>query len=173
MAELKGYKGPDVYSRGQSPESEAFWFLDEIDERFAEWVAVYWQVRQHDGLDLPNVPKLHVTPNNMSKRRITRAGFVYSIPDATLFFDLLPTSWRTIQHYGVDYDTLRYDAVALDDYRNQRSPYTGANAGLWPFRYDPRDQSCIYFFDLATSEWHVIPWIGQRSIPRARSMRRR
>ena len=29
---LPGYKGPDVYSRGVSPESEAMLYLDEIEQ---------------------------------------------------------------------------------------------------------------------------------------------
>ena len=29
---LPGYKGPDVYSRGVDPESEAFFFLDELED---------------------------------------------------------------------------------------------------------------------------------------------
>jgi transposase InsO family protein len=42
---LSGYLGPDLFSRGKSPEETAYFFLDEIDARFGEWVASYWQRR--------------------------------------------------------------------------------------------------------------------------------
>ena len=33
---LPGYKGPDVYSRGVDPESDAFFFLDELEDIIRE-----------------------------------------------------------------------------------------------------------------------------------------
>ena len=47
---LPGYKGPDVYSRGVDPESEAFFFLDELEAIIREWVAVVYHHRPHDSL---------------------------------------------------------------------------------------------------------------------------
>lgn len=69
---LDGYKGPDVWSRGLSPEGNAFWFLDEMEMKFAEWVATHWQSNFHEGLELPNVPNLHLCPNNMFEEGIAR-----------------------------------------------------------------------------------------------------
>jgi transposase InsO family protein len=37
---LPGYKGPDIHSRGLDPESEAFFYLDELEDIIREWVAV-------------------------------------------------------------------------------------------------------------------------------------
>jgi hypothetical protein len=36
---LPGYKGPDVHSRGLDPESEAFFYLDELEAIIREWIA--------------------------------------------------------------------------------------------------------------------------------------
>jgi transposase InsO family protein len=118
---LDGYKGPDVWSRGLNPEQSAFWFIDEIEAKFAEWVATYWQQRHHDGLALPNVPNLNISPNQMFEEGIARAGFLYVAPDRNLYYDLLPTEWRTIQHYGVDIRGLRYDGDVLNDFRDHPS----------------------------------------------------
>lgn len=163
---LPGYKGPDVFSRGAAVEDSAFYFLDEIDVLFAEWVATYWQRRHHDGLELPCLPLLHVSPNEMYEEGIARAGFVYLVPDIRLYYELLPTEWRTIQHYGVEVRGLRYDGDILNDFRNQPSPYGGLHAGKWPLRYDPRDHSRVFFFDHTLEEWHELHWIGQWDTPR-------
>jgi len=156
---LDGYKGPDVWSRGKDPGEQAFWFLDEIEMKFSEWVATYWQTRHHAGLSLPNVPILNISPNNMFEEGIARAGFLYVVPDKNLYYELLPTNWRTIQHYGIEHDKLLYDGDILNDFRDQKSPYPQQN-GKWPIRYDPRDRSFIAFYDHTLNQWHELAWVG-------------
>jgi hypothetical protein len=156
---LPGYKGPDVYSRGINPEQQAYYFIDEIDEKFAEWVALWWQRRYHEGLDLPNLPHLKMSPNDMYNEGISRAGFVHVVANKSLYFELLPTVWRTIQHYGIEFQGLRYDGDVLNDYRNKESPYGGTHKGRWPIRYDPRDQSKAYFYDHEVGEWNELRWV--------------
>ena len=160
---LPGYKGPDVWSRGKNVEEEAFFFIDEIEELFAEWVASQYHQRPHDGLEFPSAPKMPVSPNQMYEEGVSRAGFVYVAPDESLYYHLLPTEWRTIQHYGIDLHGLRYDGEVLIDYRNKKSPHKGAFAGKWPIRYDPRDLSQVYFEDPLLREWFALPRIGARS----------
>lgn len=162
---LDGYKGPDIDSRGSDPGEKAFWFLDEIEMKFTEWVATYWQQRHHDGLSLPNVPHLHISPNHMFEEGIARAGFLYVVPDKNLYYELLPTDWRTIQHYGVDLRGLRYDGDILNDFRDQKSPYPNQN-GKWPIRYDPRDRTFIAFYDHTLNQWHELHWTGMGPVHR-------
>lgn len=163
---LPGYKGPDVWSRGADAEGEAFYFLHEIEALFAEWVVTYWQRRHHDGLhlDVPNVERLHLSPNDLYDEGLVRAGFVRVPASPTLYFDLLPTEWRTVQHYGVELIGLRYDGPALNDHRNRTSAYRGEHAGKWPIRYDPRDRSVVYFQDPDSLEWSALGWVDA-SIP--------
>ncbi len=159
VALLPSYKGPDTYSRGKDVEDDAFFFVDEIEELFAEWVATYWQVRHHPGLSFDAAPKLDLSPNEMYEEGIVRAGFVYAPPDKTLYYNLLPTDWRTIQHYGVEVRGLRYDGDVLNYYRGETSPYR-EERGRWPIRYDPRDLSQVFFYDTALQEWHPLHWVG-------------
>jgi putative transposase len=163
---LAGYKGPDVFSRGLNIEAESFWFIDEIESKFTEWVATYWQRRHHDGLFFEDLPQKHLSPNDLFQEGIARAGFVYIVPSQSDLYELLPTEWRRIQHYGVDCFNLEYDADVLNDLRNQRSPYGGVQDGKWPFRHDPRDQSRLYFFEPTAESWHEIRWTGARGVPR-------
>ena len=159
---LKGYKGPDLFSRGKDVESDAFYFIDEIERYFAEWVAIYWHKRHHRGLVFPEVPRLHLSPNDLYEEGITKAGFLYVVPDPRLYYELLPTEWRTVQNYGVEVATLLYDGDILNDYRNVKSPYKGKpeNVGKWPIRFDPRDKSEVYFYDPSLDKWHTLYWPG-------------
>jgi len=96
----------------------------------------------------------------MYEEGLLRAGFTYVLPDPNLYFELLPTEWRKIQHYGVDLRGLRYNGEALDEWRNVPSPYPNIRDGTWPIRYDPRDLSEVYFHDPSLNEWHAIPRHG-------------
>lgn len=159
---LPGYKGPDLYSRGVNVEDDAFYFVDEIDARFAAWVASRYQRRPHKGLSLPTVPLLEISPNEMYEEGIARAGFVHVVSSELMYYELLPTEWRTVQHYGVELRGLRYNADILHDYRNTQSSWGGVHAGRWPIRYDPRDLSRVFFFDEPSSQWYELRWMHER-----------
>jgi hypothetical protein len=38
LAALPGYKGPDVHSRGEDAEGDAFYFLEELEAIIREWI---------------------------------------------------------------------------------------------------------------------------------------
>jgi transposase InsO family protein len=155
---LPGYKGPDVYSRGRDVEDQAFYFLDELEQIIREWVALTYHPRPHDGLAIPEIPGLDISPNEMYEHGTERAGFLQVLPRADLVYDFLPVEWRTIQHYGVEINGLRYNGPALNPYRNRTSSYTGVHAGKWPLRVDDGDICQVYFQDPADGSWHALPW---------------
>lgn len=155
---LPGYKGPDVYSRGLSPESEAFFYLDELEAIIREWVAVVYHHRPHDGLVDPHLPGLRLSPAMMFEHGVARAGYIEAPRDPDLAFEFLPTVWRTIQHYGVEYGGRRYDGPALNPYRDMASPYSGQAKHRWPLQVDPDDVTRVFFRDPATRRWHPLVW---------------
>jgi len=73
LAALPGYKGPDVYSRGEKPEQEAFFFLNELEQIIREWTGLYHRSR-HRGLAVPEFPGMQLSPLEMLEHGITRAG---------------------------------------------------------------------------------------------------
>ncbi|MDT3446420.1 Mu transposase C-terminal domain-containing protein [Pseudofrankia sp. BMG5.37] len=158
LAALPGYKGPDVHSRGKDPEGCAYFFVDELEAVIRQWIVGIYHRRPHGGLVDPAVPGLELSPAEMFAHGLARAGRLRVPARADLVFDLLPVAWRTIQHYGVEVNGLRYNGPALTGYRNRRSPFTGLHPGKWPVRYDTDDVSRIYFQDPADQRWHTLVW---------------
>ncbi|MGH3678773.1 MAG: helix-turn-helix domain-containing protein [Natronosporangium sp.] len=158
LVALPGYKGADVHSRGLDVEEQAFFFLDEMAAVIREWVGLVYHCRPHGGLCVPEVPGLAVCPLEMFEHGIRRAGYL-SIPNhPDLAYEFLPVVWTSIQHYGVQVNTLRYHGSALIPYRNRRSPFGGVHAGKWPIAVDPGDVRQVYFQDPADHRWHRLEW---------------
>lgn len=155
---LPGYKGPDVHSRGLDPESEAFFYLDELEAIIREWVAVVYHHRPHDSLVDPHLPGLRMSPALMFEHGIARAGYIEAPRDPNLAYEFLKTEWRKVQHYGVDFGGRRYNGASLNPYRNMTSPYTGKAKGRWPIHHDPDDVTRIYFRDPETRAWNTLMW---------------
>jgi len=161
---LPGYKGPDVFNRGVNAEGEAFFFLHELEDIIREWVALIYHRRPHDGLVDPHVPGLRLSPAAMFAHGIARSGYIQIPSTPELAFEFLPVSWTSIQHYGVNVGTLRYNGNGLTDFRNKRSPYLGRHAGKWPIRYNPDDASTVWFRNPDTGGWHRLDWEHARRL---------
>ncbi|EHR53441.1 transposase InsO family protein [Saccharomonospora amisosensis] len=155
---LPGYKGPDVHSRGKDPEGCTYFFLDELESVVREWIGEICHHRPHSGLAEPHVPGLVFSPAEMFAHGMARTGRLRVPSRPEMVFDFLPVAWRSIQHYGVELNGLRYNGPALTPYRNRTSPFTGAHRGKWPVRYDTDDVSRVYFQDPADQRWHTLAW---------------
>jgi putative transposase len=155
---LPAYKGPDVFSRGDRLEDEAFLFVHELEDVIREWVAAVYHCRKHEGLCLPELAHLTLSPAEMFEIGQARAGVLRIPATPELAYDFLPVAARTIQHYGVEVDGLRYNGPGLEGYRNTTSPYGGALAGKWPIRVNPDDVRYAWFQDPADGAWHRLDW---------------
>lgn len=155
---LTGYKGPDVYSRGKDVETGAFYYVAELEEIIREWVATVYHHSEHDGLALPELPRARFTPAQMFEIGLTRTGGLVLPVSEDLAFEFLDVKWRTIQHYGVEVNGLRYDGAALNAYRSLRSQFGGVHAGKWPLYVDAHDVRHVWFRDPADDSWHELTW---------------
>ncbi|WP_432160511.1 helix-turn-helix domain-containing protein [Streptomyces sp. NRRL F-5630] len=160
---LPGYKGPDIHSRGENVEGEAFFFLDELEAMIRMWTAAVYHCRPHSGLVDPGLPGLRMSPAQMFEHGIARAGHIEVPRDPDLAFEFLPTKWRTVQHYGVEIDRRRYRGAGVPA-SGIRSPYAGPVKNGWPFQVDPDDVTRIYFRDPDTRVWHALTWEHAPSI---------
>lgn len=154
---LPAYKGPDVHSRGEAVEEAAFFFIHEVEEIIREWVSEVYHRREHDGLVIPQWPKLPLSPLEMLRIGLARAGRLRLPASPELAFQFLAVKPRTIQHYGVEVDGLRYNGPVLDGYRNTPSPYPGFGR-QWPIHVNPDDVRFVYFQDPADDSWHPLHW---------------
>ncbi|MER6633239.1 Mu transposase C-terminal domain-containing protein [Streptomyces sp. NPDC000987] len=155
---LPAYKGPDVHSRGERIEDQAFFYIHEVEEIIREWVNEVFHRRAHEGLVVPQWPKLELSPLEMLRIGLHRAGRLRMPATAELAFEFLQIKPRTIQHYGVDVDGMRYNGPALDGRRGATSPYGGRLAGRWPIRVNPDDVRFVYFQDPDDGSWHALEW---------------
>ena len=119
---LPAYKGPDIYSRGEHVEDDAFLFIHELEDVIREWIALVYHRSRQDGLAVPEWPHLKLSPNEMYETGVARAGLLRIPATPELAYEFLEVHPRTIQHYGVEVGGLRYDGPALDPYRNAASP---------------------------------------------------
>ncbi|MFJ9889497.1 integrase [Streptomyces sp. NPDC091287] len=158
LAALPGYKGADVHSRGKDAEAKAFFFLDELEAIIREWIALCYHRRAHKGLCVPEIPGLEMSPLEMYEHGVQRAGHLRILGRPDLAYDFLEVKWTTIQHYGVEVETLRYNGPALKGRANSTSPYGGVRAGAWPIALDPGDITRAYFQDPKSRKWHELRW---------------
>ncbi|MEU9737522.1 helix-turn-helix domain-containing protein [Streptomyces sp. NPDC048002] len=155
---LPAYKGPDVHSRGEAVEEAAFFYLHEVEEIIREWVAEVYHRREHDGLVVPQWPKLSLSPLEMLRIGLARAGRLRMPASPDLAFQFLAVKARTIQHYGIEVDGLRYNGPVLDGYRNAPSPYGSGFGKQWPIHVNPDDVRFVYFQDPDSASWHALEW---------------
>ncbi|QIS23813.1 helix-turn-helix domain-containing protein [Nocardia terpenica] len=158
LQHLPAYKGPDVYSRGKDIEDHAFLYVTELEQIIREWVGSVYHRTKHDGLCIPEIPGMALSPTEMFEVGIAKAGGLLLPSNPDLVYEFLDVKWRTIQHYGVEVNGQRYDGSALNLYRNTRSPYTGIHAGKWPIFIDVHDIRQVYFQDPASGTWHRLDW---------------
>lgn len=155
---LPAYKGPDVHSRGEAVEDAAFFYLHEVEEIVREWISQVYHRREHEGLVIPQWPKLALSPLEMLGIGLRRAGRLRMPASPDLAFEFLAVKPRTIQNYGVEVDGLRYNGPALDGYRNAPSPYGAAFGGQWPIHVNPDDVRFVYFQNPDDASWHALQW---------------
>ncbi|MBS2964779.1 transposase [Actinocrinis puniceicyclus] len=159
---LPGYKGQDLFARGEHPEREAFYYIDELFDRIRQWVAATYHRRPHSSLGDPGIKGLRMSPAQMFEHGVARAGYIEVPRDPYLALEFLETQWRTIQPYGVEIDGRRYNGEGL--YRDGRpSPYLN---GKWPIQVNPDDVDHAYFRDL-DRKWHQLDWehAAERDFP--------
>lgn len=159
---LPGYKGQDLFSRGEHPEIEAFYYIDELFDRIRQWIAATYHRTPHSSLGDPTLKGLHLSPAQMFEHGVARAGFIEVPRDPHLALEFLETRWRTIQPYGVEVDGRRYNGDGL--YHDGRpSPYLN---GKWPIQVNPDDVDHAYFRDLER-KWHQLDWehAAEREFP--------
>jgi hypothetical protein len=155
---LPGYKGPDVYSRGVSPESEATLYIDEIEQLIRQWIAVVYHHRPHDGLFDPSVPGHRLSPAEMFQHGVERSGYIEAPRDPDLAFEFLRPVKRQFRHDGVEYNGRIYNGPGLDGLRGTESTFVGQARRRWYIHVNPDDITRVYLRRPDTRQWCTLLW---------------
>jgi transposase InsO family protein len=158
LQELPGYKGPDVYSRGLAPESEAFYYIDELEALIRKWIAVVYHNEPHRSLFDPDLDSYLLTPAQMFEHGIAKAGYIEAPRDPDLAFEFLQPIRRRINREGVRFKGRIYNGPALEGLRGLDSGYRGKANGKWFFHVNPDDVLRIYFRNPDTRKWCTLMW---------------
>lgn len=161
---IAGYVGSSVERRGKKAEQGAVWSMIELQGLLDEWVVAVWQNRPHDGLRDPITPGKALSPNEKYAALVEIAGYVPVPLSADDYIELLPSTWRVINSYGIKMNRRTYDGKALNPYRRQHSGVDHRD-GRWEVHYDPYDVSRIWVRNHHDGGWITLNWTHLRATP--------
>ncbi|MFK0256761.1 Mu transposase C-terminal domain-containing protein [Streptomyces sp. NPDC090445] len=153
---LVGYTGPNVSRRGHRVEEQAAWTVPELQDLLDEWLVVGWQMRPHDALRDPFLPKRAISPNDMYASLVAASGYLPLVLRGEDYLELLPVAWRTINDYGIRIGYRTYDSPDLGPWRREHSG-NASKRGLWEVHFDPYDLSHV--FVRTQQGWITAPWV--------------
>ena len=146
------YLGSNVSERGDKPEELAVHFVQEIETKIGEWIAIGYQRQVHSALFHQDVPGAVFTPNDFFDLGMKEAGLIVVPFGKDIYYQLLETVHRKINDYGVQVDYLYYDHPELQALCGVPSTFKHLN-GEHPFKRDPRDLRYLYFLHPVTGIW--------------------
>lgn len=141
--------------KGYSSDDTASFTLAEYERYLVDFIVNVYHQRVHTGI-------------GMSPLRCWNLGLVGDdtrpgsgmppMPTDTerIQIDFLPLIEKTVQRYGIQIDHLRYFDSCLEPWIGAVAPETGKKR-TFVVRRDPRDISCIYFFDPHSKGYQRIP----------------
>lgn len=132
--------------------------LNELERWIATYITGAYHQKLHSALDMSPLQKFEEAFTG-SGSRLPMPLPAKPVNEEGLLLEFLPFAERTIQHYGVQFENIRYWHDVLRPY--VESP--GKVRQSFKFRYDPRNMSKVYFLDPVTKMYVDIPY---RSIDR-------
>jgi putative transposase len=145
---LPGTTFSDTRSRGDyNSKKEACLSLDDVQQLITTWAVDIYMQSRHSGIE--------AIPARAWERAVT-AGFEPRLPASALDLRVLlaRVAWRSVQHYGIEFETLVYNCRELG---LLRARLDGANRGQGgpessmslqvKIKYDPSNLGSIYVYD--------------------------
>ncbi|MDP4078524.1 DDE-type integrase/transposase/recombinase [Acidovorax sp. A1169] len=156
LHDLPGSTFSSVKHRGEyDSEGRAVMTKSELEKQLLMLICNEYHRRKHSALGMPPLRKWElgvfggagVRGRGMAARPADRM---------TVFLDFLPIIERTVQADGVTIDNVRYYADVLRLWIGAVDPQTN-KARMHIFRRDPRDISCLWFYDPDVKQYSKIP----------------
>ncbi len=123
-------------------------YLSEVDKMLHIFLLDIYAERFHRGLN--GIPARHWEEK-------TRHGFAPALPPSAAELSILMgrTATRTVQHYGIDFLSLRYNC---DELITLRTRLKGQPTKI---KYHPADLSCLYAYDAFEQQYIRVPALDQ------------
>lgn len=168
LREIHGLPGTTFSSirerDGYDSEKHAVMTKDELEKWLVSFITKVYHQREHSGIGLTPTEKWEISC--LGDDEVVGVGLP-PIPKAnnTILLDFLPSFMRTVQPFGVTIDNISYYAEALRPWINATEDGHRAKKREFVFRRDPRDISCIWFYDPVIKEYFKIQAADQTIPP--------
>lgn len=135
---LPGTTFSNILEKGDyDPVDQACIFVDQIDEIINLFLVDEYAQKRHRGLkDIPA----------RRWKAKTREGFIPNLPANAEELDIIlrPSATRVLQHYGIEFNNLRYNDMGNVELGLLRHKMKGEKVNI---KYNPGDLSHIYVYD--------------------------
>ena len=149
-------------------QKQACIYLDELEQAWNIFLVDYYAQRPHRGLS-------GATPASRWKQAV-QDGFMPKLPTSAEELRILlgQLTWRTIQHYGIEINGLRYNCRELGPLRHtlkkhgvpeeqlSEMPHKGSRRSAWvKIKSHPSDLSRIWVYDAFNHQYIEVPALAQ------------
>ena len=140
------------------PEKDASMSLSEFERWLAELIINRYHLDKHRGLGgFPPISRYE--EGIFGNKEIPGIGLPERILDESrLRLDLMPFERRTVQRHGIVWDNIKYYSDVLRPWIGAMDPDNRGKKRKFIVRRDPRNISCLYFFDPELKQYFEIPY---------------
>lgn len=153
---LPGTTFSNIRQKGEYDSAkEAVLTQDELTRLFAEFVVNEYHKKVHRGIGMSPMEKWWEGINGDDRKR-KGTGLTPPIADPRrLYLDFLPFVERSVQTEGIVWDHIHYYCETIRPWISARR---GGVTEKFTIRRDPRDISCLYFFDPQIKDYIEVPY---------------
>lgn len=128
---------------------------------FEQWLAVYitevYHQKMHTSIGMSPIAKFE--QGIFGNEDSPGTGIMPRVSDERrLRLDFMPYTERSIQSYGIVIDGIQYYSDVLRSWIQAKDPENAKLKRKFIIRRDPRDISCVYFYDPVLQEYFDVPY---------------
>ncbi len=155
LERLSGYKGNRPSGHGKNAEKDAVYPLELLNRIIRETVATVYHCSDHRGVKGFADPAFPWTPLQKLAEGLEDVGMPLLLGVRDLAVQLLPTTMKTFNHYGVEFGGRVYRGKIVPEFAGMKSTIARAK-GKWPFFYNITRPDVIFFQEPASGRIHEL-----------------
>jgi putative transposase len=165
MRLLPGATYSDVLDRGSyDSRATSCMTVQEYEAWLTQWITEVYHRRKHSALGMSPLQKWR--EGIVGSGDAPPMGLPPRVTDEPAFrLTFLPVLQKTVQKHGITIDGLRYWDDVLRPYVRMRDEEAPTHSMTFTIRRDPRDISCLFFYESAQRRYWRIPWSDRSRSP--------